>query len=102
MKNKKKNKKIVYLSFERYLAQQLKNKKFREAYEEEGQRLEIAYRILQLRKQRKLSQKELACKLNTTQSVIARMEAGRQNFTTDTLQKISSVFNRKLKIEFVK
>jgi len=102
MKNKKKNKKIVYLSFERYLAQQLKNKKFREAYEEEGQRLEIAYRILQLRKQRKLSQKELACKLNTTQSVIARMETGRQNFTTDTLQKISSVFNRKLKIEFVK
>ncbi len=100
MKNK--NKKIVYLSFERYLAQQMKNKEFREAYEEEGQRLEIAYQILKLRKQRKLSQKELAHKLNTTQSVIARMEAGRQNFTTDTLQKISSVFNRKLKIEFVR
>jgi len=99
---KKKHKKVVYLSFERYLAQQMKNKAFRKAYEEEGQRLRIAYRILQLRKKQKLSQKELAQKLNTTQSVIARIEAGQQNLTTDTLQKIASIFNRELKIDFVK
>ena len=99
---KKKHKKIVYLSFERYLAQQMKNKAFRKAYKEESQRLEIAYRILQLRKQQKLSQKELAKKLHTTQSVVARMETGQQNFTTDTLQKVASAFKRDLKIEFVK
>lgn len=99
---KKKSKKISYISFERYLAQQLKNKAFRKAYEEEGRRLKIAYQILQLRKQKKLSQKELAHKLNTTQSVVARMESGQQNFTTDTLQKIAAVFKRDLKIEFVK
>jgi DNA-binding transcriptional regulator YiaG len=99
---KKKHKKVVYLSFERYLAQQMKNKVFRKAYEEESQRLRIAYRILQLRKKQKLSQKELARKLNTTQSTVARMEAGQQNFTTDTLQKIASALDRDLKIEFVK
>jgi len=99
---KKRYKKIIYPSFERYLAQQIKNKVFRRAYEEESQRLRIAYRILQLRKKQKLSQKELAQKLNTTQSVVARMEAGQQNFTTDTLQKIASAFKRELKIEFVK
>ena len=99
---KKKSKKISYISFERYLAQQLKNKAFRKVYEEEGRRLKIAYQILQLRKQKKLSQKELAHKLNTTQSVVARMESGQQNFTTDTLQKIAAVFKRDLKIEFVK
>ena len=49
-----------------------------------------------------LSQKELARKLDTTQSVVARIEAGQQNFTTDTLQKIASAFKRELKIEFVK
>ena len=98
----KRYKKIIYPSFERYLAQQMKNKAFRRAYGEESRRLEIAYRILQLRKKQKLSQKELAQKLNTTQSVVARMEAGQQNFTTDTLQKIASVFKRDLKIEFVK
>ncbi|PIP24539.1 MAG: transcriptional regulator [Candidatus Nealsonbacteria bacterium CG23_combo_of_CG06-09_8_20_14_all_37_18] len=99
---KKKHKKVVYLSFERYLAQQMKNKAFRRAYEEESQRLRIAYRILQLRKKQKLSQKELARRLDTTQSAVARMETGQQNFTTDTLQKIASVFEKDLKIEFVK
>ncbi len=99
---KKRHKKVVYLSFERYLTQQMKNKVFRKAYEEEGQRLKIAYQILQLRKKQKLSQKELARKLDTTQSAVARIEAGQQNFTTDTLQKIASAFKRDLKIEFVK
>ena len=99
---KKKHKKVVYLSFERYLAQQMKNKAFRRAYEEESQCLRIAYRILQLRKKQKLSQKELARRLDTTQSAVARMETGQQNFTTDTLQKIASVFEKDLKIEFVK
>ena len=99
---KKKHKKVVYLSFERYLAQQMKNKVFRKAYEEESQRLRIAYQILQLRKKQRLSQKELARKLDTTQSTVARMEAGQQNFTTDTLQKIASALDRDLKIEFVK
>ena len=99
---KKKHKKIVYPSFERYLAQQMKNKAFRRAYEEEDQRLEIAYKILQLRKHQKFSQKELARKLDTTQSVVARIEAGKQNLTTDTLQKVASVFKRNLKVEFVK
>jgi len=99
---KKKPKKIVYPSFEQYLAQQMENKTFREAYKEESQRLRVAYQILQLRKRQKLSQKELARKLNTTQSVVARMESGQQNFTTDTLQKIASTFKRDLRIEFVK
>ena len=98
----KKPKKIVYPSFEQYLAQQMKNKAFRRVYEEESRRLEIAYQILKLRKKQKLSQKELARKLNTTQSVVARIEAGQQNFTTDTLQKIASALKRDLKIEFVK
>ncbi len=102
MNMKKKHKKIVYPSFERYLAQQMKNKAFRKDYEEESQRLEIAYQILQLRKQQKLSQEELARKLDTTQSVVARMESGQQNFTTDTLKKIASALDRELKIEFVK
>ncbi len=100
MKNK--YKKIIYPSFERYLAQQMKNKSFKEAYEDEGRRLEIAYQIFQLRKKQKFSQKELARKLDTTQSVIARMESGQQNFTVDTLQKIASTFRHDLKIEFVK
>lgn len=88
--------------FQEYLAQQLKNPKLSEYYEEYGKQLEIAYKILQIRKQTGISQTELARRIGTTQSNIARMESGEQNFTTATLQKIASVFNRNLKIEFVK
>jgi len=98
-----KNKKIQKaVDFQEYLNEQLKDRKFRKYYNEYGKQLEIAYQILQLRKQKKMSQAELAKKIGTKQSNIARMETGQQNFTTDTLQKIAEVFNRNVKIEFVK
>ncbi len=99
-KNYKKFQKAV--DFQEYLAEKLKNPKFKRYYEEYGKQLEIAYQILQLRKRNKISQAELAKKIGTKQSNIARMESGQQNFTTDTLQKIASAFKRDLKIEFVK
>ena len=90
------------VDFGGYLKKELKNPIFRKYYNEYGKQLEIAYQISQLRKKEGISQKELAKKVGTTQSNIARMEAGQQNFTTDTLQRIASAFNRDLKVEFVK
>jgi len=98
--NKRTTQKAV--DFQDYLAVKLKNPRFRKYYDEYGKQLEIAYQILELRKQKRMSQTELARKIGTKQSNIARMEAGQQNFTTDTLQKIATVFKRDLKIEFVK
>ena len=98
--NKRKTQKAV--DFQDYLAEKLKNPRFRKYYDEYSKQLEIAYQILQLRRQKRMSQAELARKIGTKQSNIARMEAGQQNFTTDTLQKIAAVFKRDLKIEFVK
>lgn len=88
------------LDFQKYLSRRLKDRQFKKYYEEYGKQLEIAYQILQLRKQKGISQAELARKLGTRQSNIARMETGQQNFTTDTLQKIASIFKRELKIQF--
>lgn len=89
------------LDFQDYLAQQLKNSKFRGHYEEYGKQLEIAYQILQLRKKQGLSQMQLAKRLGTNQSNVARMEAGQQNFTAGTLHRIASAFKRQLRIQFV-
>ena len=96
--NKKPQKAV---DFQEYLAQRLNNSTFKKHYEEYGKQLEIAYQILQLRKKKRFSQAELAKRLGTSQSDVARMESGQQNFTTDTLQKIASALQRKLKIEFV-
>jgi len=98
----KNNKKIAYTSFEKHLAQKLKNPKFKREFEEYGKQLEIAYSILQLRKKEGMSQADLAKRIGTKQSNVARMESGQQNFTTDTLTKIASALGRNLKINFVK
>lgn len=99
-KKTKKLKKVV--DFQEYLVEQLKNPQFKKYYDEYGKQLEIAYKILQLRKKEGMSQKELAKRIGTKQSDIARMESGQQNFTTATLQKIASAFKCNLKVEFVK
>lgn len=88
-------------TFQEYLDEQLKNPKFKKYYDEFGKQLEIAYQINKLRRASKISQAAFAKKLGTTQSNVARMEAGNQNFTTTTLQKIANVFNKDLKVEFV-
>jgi len=90
------------VDFQEYLTEKFKNPKFRKYYDEYGKQLEIAYQILQLRKQKRISQSELAKKIGTKQSNIARMEAGEQNFSIDTLQKIAQVFNKDLKVSFGK
>ena len=84
--------------FSDYLKQQLKDKGIRKHYDSYGRQLEVAYEILQLRKKANISQKELANKIGTTQSNIARMETGRQNFTVETLEKVARTFNKNLQI----
>ncbi|MEY2640881.1 MAG: hypothetical protein RL150_274 [Candidatus Parcubacteria bacterium] len=49
-----------------------------------------------LRQRNGLTQGELAKRLRTSQSAVARMEAGKQNFTTAELAKISEVLNHKI------
>jgi len=56
----------------------------------------IGKRITDLREAQGLTQTELAKKLNTTQSAIARMESGRQNISTDLLRRISQSLGKNL------
>jgi len=87
-------------NFENYLKENLKDDKFREYFNEHSKQLEIAYKILQLRNKVKMSQTDLANKIGTSQSNVARMEAGQQNFTTHTLQKVAEAFELNLKVDF--
>ena len=97
--NKKNPRKLT--NYEVYRDNLLKDPELKKYYDEVGKQLEIAYQILQLRKKQGISQSELAKKIGTTQSNVARLESGQQNFTTETLQKIAKAFRRDLKVEFV-
>lgn len=52
--------------------------------------------ITELREQAGLTQEELAEALSTSQSAVARMEKGEQNFSTEMLSKISKVLNHEI------
>jgi len=86
--------------FQIYLKNQLKDNDFREFYDAYGRQLEIAYKIITLRKKARITQSELANKIGTTQSNVARMEKGQQNFTINMLNKVADVFGKKLEISF--
>ncbi|MBI3626719.1 helix-turn-helix transcriptional regulator [Candidatus Uhrbacteria bacterium] len=98
------NKQKVFkpIDFQEYLAEELKDPQFKKYYDYYGVQLEIAYQLLHLRKQKGLSQKQLAKMIGTKQSNVARMESGNQNFSLSMLQTIATAFNRELKIEFAK
>ncbi len=50
--------------------------------------------IQKLREERAVTQEELAARLGSTQSAIARIEKGEQNLSTETLSKISDVLGQ--------
>ncbi|MEK7180781.1 MAG: UDP-N-acetylglucosamine 1-carboxyvinyltransferase [Patescibacteria group bacterium] len=56
----------------------------------------IGHFITELREQAGLTQEDLANALSTSQSAVARMESGEQNFSTEMLSKISRVLNREI------
>ena len=95
-----KQKRIKLIDFEEYLKEELKNPEFRSLYDEFGKQLEISYQILRMRKKAKMSQAALAKKIGTTQSNVARMEAGNQNFTISMLTRIAGIFGKDLDVKF--
>ena len=95
-KTNKKNKKAT--DFQEYLKKELKKKNIKKYFDEYGKQLKIAYQILQLRKTARLSQLQLAERIGTTQSNVARMEQGGQNFTIDTLERIAKTFDKELEV----
>ncbi|MFH1823463.1 MAG: UDP-N-acetylglucosamine 1-carboxyvinyltransferase [archaeon] len=61
-----------------------------------SQSKQIGTFIKTLREKKEMSQVDFAKELGTSQSAVARMEKGEQNFTTDLLTKISNVLGHKL------
>lgn len=100
MKTEKKISKFKATDFDEVLAKELKNPEFKRMYDEYGRQLEISYRLLQLRKRKKMSQLTLAKKIGTTQSNIARLESGQQNFTISFLDKVALALDVNLEMNF--
>ena len=73
---------------------------YREAYDRLGPEFELSRSLIEARTRARLTQAELAARMKTTQSVIARLESGRSRPSTRTLEKIAQATGTKLRISF--
>ena len=72
------------------------------AFQRELTRLQLANQIVTLREERKLSQTQLARRIGTHQSAIARMEQNTyRGYTVATLAKIAAAAGKHLEVRFV-
>jgi len=73
----------------------------RRGYEKAGRSIRLAMEIHALREKRGLTQRELAERLGTTQSAIARLEAGNIAPSLPTLDKVAAALGVELVVSFV-
>ena len=73
---------------------------YRKAYDQLGPEFEISRSLIKARTRAKLTQAELAKRMNTTQSVVARLESGRTRPSSRTLEKIAQATRTRLRINF--
>ncbi len=71
---------------------------YRKAHKAMADEFAVADAILSARRQAGLTQKELAEKMEATQSVVARLEGGSSNTTLKTLQRVAEATGTHLKI----
>ena len=73
---------------------------YRAAYAKQEPEFELARTMIEARSRAGLTQQQLAARMKTTQSVIARLESGRVQPSTQTLRRIAEATGTRLKIEF--
>jgi HTH-type transcriptional regulator/antitoxin HipB len=74
---------------------------FREAYDRVSPEMEIAFAIAEARHQAKLTQEQLAERLETSQAAVARWENGTSMPTTKTLKRIAEATSTRLHVELI-
>ncbi|OGH09050.1 MAG: hypothetical protein A2152_01575 [Candidatus Levybacteria bacterium RBG_16_35_6] len=78
----------------------LKNPKFKKAWEESEVEYQIARIFIKARLEKGLTQKELAKKLKTKQSVISRVENAKTTPSISFLKRVASVLDTSLQVKF--
>ena len=73
---------------------------YRAEYERLAPEFALARALIEARTQAQLTQAELAERMATTQSVVARLESGRVCPSTRTLEKVARATGTRLRIHF--
>ena len=73
---------------------------FQSEYDALEEEFALASALIKARSEAGLTQEELARRMGTTQSAIARMEGGKSRPSTTTLQKLAAATGTRLRVSF--
>lgn len=73
---------------------------FQRDYKALAEEFELAAAVIRARTEAGLTQAQLAARMGTRQSVIARMEGGKSQPSTTTLKKLAAATGTRLRISF--
>ena len=83
---------------ESWIRDKLKDPKFKKEYDALEAEFSLARELIGARVKAKLTQEQVAERMGTSQSAVARMESGRTMPSTTSLQKYAKAVGRQLKI----
>ena len=86
--------------WEKHKKKLLKNPQFKKLYEESRPEFEIARAVIRARTEKGLTQKQLAEKLHTRQSVISRVERANTTPSISFLKRLAQALNTTLQVQF--
>ena len=80
----------------------MEDAKFKALYDEVSVEMSIGEQIAKMRHKAKLSQLDLARRVSTSRTAIARYESGNyERYNVGTLMRIAKAFHKHLRVEFV-
>ena len=80
--------------------QWMQDEQYRKAYDALEPEFALAQAVIEARAAADLTQRQLAQRMETTQSVIARLEGGRARPSTQTLERLAAATGTRLRISF--
>jgi predicted transcriptional regulator len=91
------------VNYSEYKKEMLKDPELKAEYDKLEEEFTLASEIIQLRKEKKLTQKELAEIIGTSQPAIARLESGSYNkVSLSFLRRVAEALDAKLEIHLRK
>ncbi len=87
--------------FDKYLAEQLKNPKFKKEYDALEPDYQMISSLIAARAEKKLTQQDLSKITGIAQADLSKIENGNANPTLKTLKKIAEGLGKRLQISFV-
>ena len=88
-------------NFDEVLQEKLKDPQFRQAYEAESEKYEVAATVRRFRESTGLSQRGFAQHVGKPQSTISKIERAEMNVSVGLLNEIFGYFGKKIRIEIV-